>query len=160
MTIEDGAWKARAREAALATAGTGTPQLGIDFEILEGPSQGQHITAYLYFGEGSFDRTIESIRLCGWKGTNLADLTGITDNEVRIVVEQEEYNGKLYQKVKWINALGGVAVQNRMNAGEAADFAARMRGRIAAMAQGQRPTAPPSRAAQTTIPQSDDDIPF
>lgn len=160
MTIEDGAWKARAREAALAVASTGSPQLGIDFEIIEGPSKGEHVTAYLYFSEGSFDRTIEALRLCGWKGNDLSNLAGITDNEVRIVVEHEEYNGVVRPKVKWINSVSGVAVQNRMSPGDAADFANRMRGRIVAMEQAH--TAPASRGASQVKKPDDDlgDIPF
>lgn len=154
----EGHWKARGCDAALGHTGGGKPQLGIDLMILEGPGTGRHVTWYGYFTEASFDRTIESLYLLGWKGPDLADLRGIDANEVTVVIAHEpDEQGVVRVKANWINGLGGVVMKDRMDVGQAASFAQQMKGRILALqgSQSKRPTA-----AQGSAPQSSDDIPF
>lgn len=171
--IEEGSWKARACEGTLAYTNGGNDQIAIDFALLEGPDIGAHITWYGYFTDDTFERTIESLRLMGWGGTDLSDLEGIDSNEVRLVIAHEpDLQGELRARVKWVNGLGGIAVKSRMDAGASAAFAQRMKGRILALGanQGQRvarpqPSAPrpaaPSAGASHVVPdQSTDDIPF
>lgn len=181
--IEEGSWKARARESALGTASTGREQIGIDFEILEGPNVGHHITWYGYFTEETWERTIESLRTCGWGGSDLSELgspdgsgrpaaeSGLDANEVRIVIAHEpDLQGEYRARVKWVNSVGGVAMKDRMDVGAAKAFAQKMRGRILALGaqqgqprqqkqngqQAQRPTAAtPAQSAP-----DDDNIPF
>jgi hypothetical protein len=153
--IPEGTWKARGCEAALGHTGGGKPQVGVDLIILEGPGAGSHITWYGYFTEASFDRTIESLQLCGWKGPDLADLRGIDANEVNVVIAHEPDNdGVIRCKANWINPLGGVVMKDRMDAGAAASFAQSMKGRILALGSGKRPTPATGGAP------AGDDIPF
>lgn len=128
MSIKAGKYRARATEAALGFTATGKEQVAIAFEILDGEFTGQTITWYGYFSELAAKRTMESLRLCGWKTDDVSNLDGVTTNEVEIVVAEEEYNGQTVTKVKWINApSAGIAMKNRMDAGSAASFAQRMK---------------------------------
>lgn len=172
MTIANGTWKARGCEALLGKASTGTDQVGVDLQILEGPSQGAHVTWYGYFSEAAFERTIESLRLLGWEGDDLSDLRGIDRLEVSIVVEDEaDLQGEFRPRVKWINALGGIAMKDKMDIGTAKAFAQSMKGRVLALKQKTgSPASAPRAATQTRATDqrptpaaespADDNIPF
>jgi hypothetical protein len=174
--IEQQTVKARAVEAALGKTSTGGEQIAVLFQLLEGPNEGQRITWYGYFTDKTLDRTLESLDHCGWEGDDLSNLDGIDRNEVYLVIEHEpDQQGEIRARVRWVNAAGGIAMQNRMDAASAASFAARMRGEVLArrQAKGQAPAAqqrqpaprgntqprrePPLRAAP---PPTDDDIPY
>lgn len=82
------------------------PKVTITFEV----GGGDTIT---YFGamspEGA-EYTMKNLLRCGFKSDDLSALAseGAFDGrEVEIVVANEEYNGKSYTKVKWINEAGG-----------------------------------------------------
>lgn len=168
--IEEGTWKARACDGALGFTSKGTEQIAIDLQLLEGPNTGNHITWYGYFSEATFERTIESLRLLGWKSDDLSDLRGIDANEVSIVIEHEpDLQGEYRARVKWINGLGGVALKDRMDVGAAKAFAARMKGQVLAQKTAAprtvapKPSAPPGArpaAAPITAQPTDDNIPF
>lgn len=49
-----------------------------------------------------------------------------TDKQVQLVVEFEEYNGKSYPKVQWVNEVGGGALQNRLDRNETAKLCAHL----------------------------------
>lgn len=168
--IEEGAWKARACEGTLAYTGSKNRQVAVDFVLLEGPNEGAHITWYGYFTDDTWERTVDSLRICGWGGADLDDLSGIEANEVRLVIAHEpDLQGELRARVRWVNALGGIAVKERMDAGAARAFSIEMKGRILARGaqQGQprkqqRPTQQPapSEPATTTGLGDPGDIPF
>lgn len=167
--IEEQVVKARACAIDFGYTSKGNDQMGVDFVLLEGENAGSHITWYGYFTEETFERTIESLRHMGWGGTDLAELpSNVPQEEVQLVIGHEEYNGEVYARVKWVNALGGIAMKERMDAGAARAFANKMKGRILALgaksgqpraaANGQRPTAP--QQSPVMPDQSTDDIPF
>lgn len=194
MTIEEGNWKSIAREFAYGkTSGKYSEvkhQIGVLVEFVEGPSAGSMLTWYGYFNtDDNFDRTCEALETMGWDGKDLNALTGLGTKEFYAVVAYEQdLQGEMRPRIKWINSTaGGVALSNRLDAGEQASFASQMRGRLAARAQRmgggapapapaqqQRPTAAPSRgptpgagraappkqATRVTEVPLDDDIPF
>lgn len=134
--IADGVYRARAIQAALGQASTGSTQVAVEFDILTEGMEGQHITWFGYFTDATFERTVEALRTCGWQGDDLSDLAGVDANEVDIVVEQEEYNGKVSAKVKWINKPGGMALKAPMSTDQAKQFASEMKGRILSLRKG------------------------
>jgi hypothetical protein len=129
--INAGRYRAKAVQAALGETSTGKPQVGIEFELLDHP--GQTINYFGYFTDETFSRTVESLRACGWSSDDLSDLTGIDTNEVSLVVEHEEYDGKTRAKVRWVNRTGGLALKAQMPADKAKAFGAQMKGRIKAL---------------------------
>lgn len=136
--IGEGTFKARGREAELGMTDGGKEQVAVLLELLEGDDQGKHITWYGYFTEATVDRTLESLRLLGWQGDDLSDLSGIDANEVYAVIVHDEYEGKVSAKVNWINSNAGIALKNKMSLADAKGFAERMKGHVLAQKQKQQ----------------------
>lgn len=164
MTLKSGTFTIKGVRGMLGFTNSGKEQVAVELSVVdEGDFFGERITWYGYFTELTFDRTLESLRILGWNGDDLSDLSGIDQNEAQAVIEEEEYDGKLRLKVKWINAKGGLALQKPMSDGEASAFAARMKGRVLAHKQKNGgPSAAPRSTGRddSPPPPGDDDIPF
>lgn len=181
-----GTHRARAKEWGLGVSQTGKEQVAVMFEITQGPCAGRHITWFGYFTDKTIERTFDSLRHCGWADDDIVALRGLDANEVDLVIEPEEYEGKLHDRVKWVNRPAQLALRDQMNAAQAADFATRLRGyaiqhrqkygqgaRPATSASGPRAQHAGAGAAGRPAnyqrasgqdwngpPPSDDDIPF
>lgn len=139
-----------------------TPQVAVFFALLdEGPYRGRRLLWMGYFTENSTDRTIEALRLCGFKGDDLAALPSQDlDLEVSVTVENEEYEGKTRAKIAWVNAPGGgLKMSNPMNPTDLRKFAAQYKAKVKAKAvvEGQRVAAP--SAAASVAPAEDPEPP-
>lgn len=121
-------YTAQAVDGYLSHTKDGKEQIVVKFAVIGGQFDGQSVDWTGFFTEKTFDRTIKSLRYCGWQGDDIADLTGIDRHEVEIVVEHNEYNEKLYPRVSWVNQIGG---KGRMPADEVRAFAESIKGRIA-----------------------------
>lgn len=143
-------YRAVANQYMLSEAGTGTAQIAVLFDVLEEGVPERQLVWYGFFTDGAFDITIKALRACGWKGTNLAEIDALP-NEVILVVEDEEYEGKIRAKVQFINE-PGLAVKNPMTPDAAKAFAAALASRVAAYdaAHPPRPVVrgQPARPAQ------------
>lgn len=131
----NGTVKARAKEWALGHSSTGKEQIAVLFELTSGEHAGQSITWFGYFTDGAVDRTLDSLRYCGWQGDNLAELDSLDANEVELVLAEEEYEGKVRTKVQWVNRPARLALKEQMSAAQAAAFAQKMRGKAVAHRQ-------------------------
>jgi hypothetical protein len=166
--LQAGKYRAIPVEAALGMTKTGKEQIAILFETLDPP--GEKITWYGFFTDETYKRTIESLRACGWTGTNLDDFWGMrlpaeVCKEVQIVVEEDEmpYNdGRPRMKVRWVNSGGGLAMKDKLDEGHAKTFAAQMRGKIVALGlpQPSQMNKPAAVAASPAAEVADDEIPF
>jgi hypothetical protein len=138
--IESGVYAARPLPgAALGMTKTHKECVGVEFELKE---SGQHISWYGYFTDATSERTIEALRFCGWRGQDLSDLSDIGNDpsvEVSLVIEQEEWEGKVRAKVQWVNRAGGLAMANPLDQGQAQAFAQRMKGAVLAYDQAVGP---------------------
>lgn len=94
---------AKVKNAVLSESSKGTPQVILSFQN----QAGEHIDAYLYLSDKALERTEKALRACGWVGDDISELMrdGVDLKEVEIVVEDEEYDGKVRTKVKWINPI-------------------------------------------------------
>lgn len=128
----------------------GTPFVLVAFEILSGPQAGQRISWFGYFTDKTVDRTVESLRACGFHGDDLAAFSDQNpDIEVQIVVGHEEYEGKMRAKVQWVNSLSrGINIEKPMDKKSLGLFAARFKSKLKATAvvegkkaERQAPTA-------------------
>jgi hypothetical protein len=169
-------YRARARPGSwgLGETGGGNPQIAVEFEILTPDTPEKVLTWYGHFTEASADRTIESLRHMGWTGNDFEVLEGLDTNEVDLVVEEEDFEGKVSTKVQWVNRVGGVAIKTPLAGDKLKSFAAAMRGRIQALdaAGGRKPAAakprpPPPPGAPAGAdrrpeppPLDDADLPF
>lgn len=167
-----GTHKARAKEWGLGHSSTGKEQVAVLFELTAGEHQGKYITWYGYFTETTVDRTLDSLRHCGWDGDNFVTLEGLGKNEVELVIEPEEYQGKVNDRVKWVNRLSTIALKEKMSGDALATFAAKMRGKALAHKQsygGPRTQAKPANGPSGQAagprddewrPPNDDDVPY
>ena len=168
MSYELGKHPARAVSAVLGVANTGTEQVAIEYEFTDGPNKGKRITHYAYFTDKTMDRSVETLRISGFEGEDLTDLSSLsapTTPVVQLVLDHEEHNGVSQVRVKWVNRLGGPAVKQAMEPDQARDFANRMRAHLVAYdkqhgAQSTpRSTAPAPRKPLNGGP-SGDGLPF
>lgn len=175
MATNQRRYRARATLWDLGETSTGKEQVAVEFVILTEGADVERITWFGYFTEDTVDRTIESLRICGWTGTDLAELQGLEANEVELVIEDDTYEGKTRAKVRWVNKPGGLALKAPLSGERKKAFAATMRDRVKAFdasAGAPKPkatTAPRNGAGRPPPhigeaggppPMSDDDIPF
>jgi hypothetical protein len=153
MTLVAGSYLARGVSGGLGFTRGGKEQVAVELQILDEAFAGETITWFGYFTEGTQERTLETLRTLGWKTDDLDNLDGIADNDVRVVLAEEEYDGKTSLKVKWINKLGGLALKTPMSEEQAKAFARQMKGTVLATApagkQASAKPAAPQRQGET-----------
>lgn len=127
-----GAYQGRATGADIGETKSGNEQVVVQFTLTQ-PAEyaGRTLNWYGFFTGKTVDRTVESLRICGWHGIDLSDLSGVDANEVQLVVEHESYEGVTTAKVRWVNALGGM-LKKPLDPIARKTFAQRMRGAVAA----------------------------
>lgn len=166
--IPAGTYSAIAVKAELGETSTGKEQVGVEFEITTaGEHTGNRITWYGFFTEKTEKRTLESLRICGWVGNDITNLStvGIAAPVVEIVVEHDTYNGKTSAKVAWVNRGGGLSMKNQLSPEKKRAFAARLRGPLAAIDQELKASGlstPPAanRSGPPAGHPASEDIPF
>jgi hypothetical protein len=156
MIKSDGKFRAKARDVMVGESGVKhTPYVGVLFEVLdEGENKGERIEWKGWLGDKSAERTIESLRHCGWQGDDIGSfatgkMDGLDTNEVELVVEMKPYEGtneshkgKLFPEVRWVNKLGGsrgLRKEEGLDAVKAAQLGERFRG----LALAVKPAASP-----------------
>lgn len=159
--LTPGKYRAVPVAAALGYTLKGNEQIAVMFETLD--PAGERITWYGFFTDKTTDRTLQSLRYCGWAGADLSDfceeqLPAGFDKEVELDVQNNEWEGKIRLQVAWVNAPGGGAVvKSALTKEQAKAFGARMKATIVALDKesGRAQTAPekpngpsPARAAQ------------
>jgi hypothetical protein len=165
--------RARAINAAVGRASTGTHQIAIEFEFLD---EAGGITYYGPLTDAAFEYTMKAIRAAGFVGDDFSDLTSLCDGsapEVFLVIGPDEYEGKVTRKVKFINSAGGLALKDALQGDDLSNFAKRMKGKIVAFdrsAGTPKPAprtngqthrgAPDSEPSPFTGGSGGDDIPF
>jgi len=179
--IEEGYYPARAYRVTdefgrdvycrFGKAKTGTNQCLILFEVTDGDHAGAVLPWFGSFSGNSWERTVESLRYCGFQGDDIMAINSQRlDRPVSIKVEHHEYAGRIYARVAFVNQAGGSAkLSHTLSATEMRAFAAHLKQRLGQL--GQRPPAParqpPSEqlrdamnAAYAAPPPEDDDLPF
>jgi len=149
-------------------AGTGTQQVLVMFEILRGPCAGDKISWFGYFTDGTIQRTLESLRICGFTGEDLDKFCDQRPtNEVALVVGEEEYQGKARLKVMWINDpnRAGIKMADPLRDGDLRKFSAQFKSKLKAMPAVKTTEAkrePPSAAGEQDdrgdVPPDDSDF--
>lgn len=161
MELANGNYLARAVSAQLGMTKSGKEQVAVTFRLKMDLSK--TITWYGYFTDKTTERTIESLRFCGWIGVDLTDLSGIDREEVELVIANEEYEGKTSPRVQWVNRVGGMMLSAPLQPDAAKAFAARMKGAVLAYdkkAGAPKPASKPANGQrQEPPPPSDADMP-
>lgn len=157
---------------------SGDPQVTADFKILNPPDgyPSQSIRWFGSFKEKAARRTVESLRLMGFRGNDFLQLDGQElDQIVSVLVEHNEWQGKVNARIAFINPPGGAPVKlsNPLSIDAKRQFAAMMMSKLDKVPEvaGERytgstdapaaPTATKNAVAQEQPPpMMDDDIPF
>src|SRR5258708_5207159 len=112
----DGKYTAKATgEVVLGkSANKGTPFIEFYFQVTKGELEGKSVRYTGYFTDNTAERTIDSLRTCGWSGNDLVafrdgKLHGMDSKEVEIVVSLEEFvndkgEKKMSARVAWVNS--------------------------------------------------------
>lgn len=150
--IPVGTWDATVVASVLGKTGTGKEQIAITFQ----DEAGNRSTWYGYFTDAAIERTLETLQILGWVAAQndwrldtLHNTDLIVGAKAAIVVEDEEYDGKIRAKIRWVNELGGGAVKEQMAPAEAEAFAKRLR---SVLARKKGPAPSTARAAAPAKP--------
>lgn len=159
-------YRAKAKEWTLSETKQGAPMVVVLFDVLTEGATEKSLTWRGLFTEKTVDRTIESLRYCGFEGDDLLTLEGLDKNEVDLVVEDELYEGKTYARVQWVNKPRNLSVKTVLEGDKAKAFAAEMKARFRAFdaGSGKRTSAPKQAASGPKTPEppplTDADMPF
>ena len=76
-------------------------------------SEGKVYYADLWLSDGAVDRTAETLRDIGYTGYDFEELNGtcLEGFECEFTTQWEEYNGKSYEKVSFVNPVGHYAAR-------------------------------------------------
>ena len=168
MSLKNGTYRARPLTAVLGFTQSGSPQIAVEFGIVDPP--GERIVWCGYFTDKTWERSEDALRHCGWMGNDISEfaygnpLPAGFDREVELVVEEElNLNGQLVAKVRWVNSGQGVALRNVMTTAQATTFAQELKAKmlLRAKSAGAKPAPAPRPApAPPAAVAADDDIPF
>lgn len=134
--IPEGKYNAHAIQWDFGFAGEkNTRQICVQFEILEGEWAGHCFNWYGFFTDKSKERTIESLRYCGWTNDDIMSMEGMGTKVVQLDIVHEEQTvgkgaGKVHPKVRFVNRLGGggtIKLDKPMDMAQKRMFAAEMR---------------------------------
>lgn len=180
--IPEGRWRAHAMNAELGYTQSGNEQVIVNLAFSGGQDpevDNRMITWWGSFSDKAKPHTLKALLTLGWDGQDLAELTGVQQHEVELVVQHEaDQRGQMRHRVRFINAIGsgGATVRNPMSDEQKRAFAAKMRGEVLALQQAAaapQPTAAPKPAprpaprtpapkdpANAIVPPDEDNVPF
>jgi hypothetical protein len=152
--------------AQIGMSTNGNQEVLINFEIIDGPMAGRRIPWWGFLTDKAWNRTVEALRYCGFKGDDLYLLPSQQlDQEVELVVEHSEYQGKTNARVRWVNAaFSGLKLAKPMDTNELRNFSAMMRDKIAQVKphdgkKAEKGAASAPRGDEPTLP-TDEELPF
>lgn len=121
LTLHDGAYLARPIDIYITQTKNGKPQVAVELDIQT--TEGGVIKAW--FGslstQAAKDWTIKSVMIMGLEEHLVCLSEGrpvppVNGREVEVVIQTEEYEGKAYQKIKYVNQVTKAVSLQRMSA--------------------------------------------
>ncbi len=147
--IQPGQYKARGVEGSEQEgAGAKGEQVAIDLVLVD--LNGRTVTTILHFSPDATRYSIDRLKALGWDGGD--SFTGISKNEVPVLITYEEYQGKTRMKVEIVASRFSFKVP--LSDVEKRGFRARLK-QIAAQQESAGPAAPgaaPTPRAGVTYP--------
>jgi hypothetical protein len=141
----------------LGVSDSGLEYIFVVFEITTGEHQGKARRARFYLSPGAFPHTVKKLRAVGLRGDDFEPespsvMAQDLGKPVRIKIEHEERDGRIYEDIAFVSANGG-GVKKRIDPHARASFAARMRAQLATLGE-------PSPATKPNTPDVLDDLGF
>lgn len=165
--LSEGTYRAKAFEWTLTETKAGDGQAFVNFRFVDEEMGGYEMGWFGSFkSDKSTEITLKALRACGWKGVDVLELEradcGLDANVVALVVEHEEYEGKVRARVRWVNEIGGASRTTPLSPDKKQSFAARIKANILAF-EMQNPKAPGAKPGasrqQDPPPHTDTDAP-
>lgn len=110
--------KARVIDYGIKLSSTNNPMVTIRFACEDG--QKRSWNGSLNEGKAR-EITLDALIRCGFTGSDVSELTGGAESglldhskELDLTIDAEEYNGKTFEKIKWINEVGGKGFKDAM----------------------------------------------
>jgi len=112
--IKEGYYRGRVLDSGFGPrdGDTGTPYLAVRFELSPLDATEEQVigtlTAYLYLSDKALEGTAKKLRAIGYTGkdsSELADGTKLRGMTCQVQVTEEPYEGKMKNKVVWINPI-------------------------------------------------------
>lgn len=106
-SVQSGVNKGRAVAMKLdASPGKGTEYIEVTFAL--SATEGETIKWKGWITSSAWAMTEKALKTCGWYGDDIREAMrdGLGLNEVDLVVEWEDYDGKTYAKVAYVNSPG------------------------------------------------------
>lgn len=130
--IDKGTYPAKAwTQVQFGKNANNKPFVRVKFELKGGGS----IIWDGFLTDEAAEKTLEQLETCGWNGKKLdSHLEGMGSKAVELVIDHEEYEGKTYARVKWVNRPGG-NVKNELSGGDFAALQNRLAGVMAKRGQ-------------------------
>ena len=135
MINSAGRYRAKATEVDLRVSKNGNDMVIANFYIED--ERCSLPWSHTFGSTKAANEAIRSLRAMGWRGTDITDLSGATDNEVELKVEMETWEGKKRAKVKYVDVPGKGIRGEPMDAARKASFAERLKGQIAMLDSGE-----------------------
>lgn len=166
--LPPGTYRACAVSSAIGVSNTKlTPYVRVTLRVLEGPHEGHEIDWTAYVTDKTQERVVKDLRTLGYQGTNPEELHNRDEESagqflpatVSIVVEHEEWQGQVRERVKWINP-------DKRDASEASSIFASMKAAFVAHDQGAKKPAATAPARGGALqrpappPEDEDNLPF
>lgn len=178
LPMEKARYRAKAVAWSLGEASTGTPQVGVEFEVQDGDHKGERISGYFALSDAAAEYTLEKLRNCGWTGSDIGELedkeasASMASKQVELVCEPEDVkkdgqlltnddgSARLRLRIQFVNRAGGLAMKKSLSDDSRRALAAKMRAKLAAL--DARNGGPPAQTAKTPVANGGavDDIPF
>lgn len=155
--IPEGKYTARATGPQDAEFGEkdGRSFIFVRYQFKGGEQDGKSKGHFFWFGsEAQSAFGVAALRASGCTFENgYDDLTGLGSKDVTLVIEHEEKNGKTYDNIKYVNAIGGVRDDQKMAPAQKSSFAKNLTAMLG--------PANPNAKKKTEAPPIDEaDIPF
>jgi hypothetical protein len=151
VKLTEGNYKAKPVQAILGQSSTGKDQVEIVFVFYDRKTLTNiERSGWFYLTPAAFDRTIETLRVCGWTSDDLSDLSSISETtspDVEVVMGEEEYEGKIKLKLKYVNKWRERQEREPLEPAKAREFAEVMRSKVKeADARNQQKNGAPGKA--------------
>lgn len=106
--LKAGTYRVKAVDHKFSKTKTGTDNIIVLLEVVDGEHEGQRIVWYGYFTSKTTEFTIEALKLLGWDGEDLTTLDGLGEGVAEaVVINSTDQNGNPKLEVRYINAIGG-----------------------------------------------------
>lgn len=123
--INPGKYTGRVKDYALGVTQKGDPKVMIIFTFKDEHGSQQELTWTGFLSEKAKNITIDTLLNCGMKGEDIGALVagvecGVLDTsiDVTLVIENEEYQGKTFPRIKWVNRPGGAAFKDKLTSAD------------------------------------------